>query len=222
MTVDDIKRTVEAYKAASANAKAAGFDGVEVHGAYIYLIPEFLNSATNVRTDEYGGSPENRSRFVLEIIEAVIDVWGPGRVALKLSPGVRSGLVSANADTVETYTYLVRKLDDYPLAFLHGWRFPGAEAGSHAEPFNDLAAWLRPLYKGSLMVGGGYTKETGEAALQAGKLDAVAYATPFIANPDLVSRFKSNYPLAEPNRDTFYAGGEDGYNDYPEYAATAA
>ena len=218
MTRDDIKRTVEGFRLASANAKAAGFDGIELHAGYIYLLPEFLNTATNLRTDEYGGSAENRSRILFEILEEMLSVWGPGRVSVKLSPGVRSGLVSANERNAETYGYIFNKLNDYPLAFLHAWAFPGAPEGTPAHAFEDMPSWARQFYKGQMIVGGGYDKAKAEAALDAGLVDAVAFGAAFISNPDLVSRLKNDHSLSPANPDLFYAGGAAGYIDYPRYS----
>jgi N-ethylmaleimide reductase len=214
MTLEDIRRTIDDYRHAALNAMEAGFDGVEVHGAYLYLLPEFLNSATNIRTDAYGGSPENRARIVIEIVESLLTVLESKQVALKLSPGVTSGLVTANADNDATYSYLVRKLNDYDLAYLHGWQFP-AEPGTYAARFVDLATYLRPLYNGTLIISGGFDADSAEAKLQSGHLDAVAIGTPFIANPDLVRRYREGLPLAQPHRDFLYAGGDEGYLDYP-------
>jgi N-ethylmaleimide reductase len=218
MTVADIRQTVTDYANASANALRAGFDGVEIHGAYLYLIPEFLNSATNQRTDSYGGSPENRARFLLEIVAACIAECGPKKVAVKISPGVISGLVSANEDSAATYQYLVERLNDFELAFLHGWGFPNQPEGTAAAQFNDIARYLRKHYHGTLVVSGGYTKESAEALIADRIVDLVAFGTPFVANPDLVERLRNNYPLSMPRADYFYQGGHEGYMDYPAYA----
>ncbi|MFG1427717.1 alkene reductase [Roseixanthobacter glucoisosaccharinicivorans] len=218
MTLDDIRRTIRDFGLASANAKAAGFDGIEIHAAHTYLFPEFLHTATNLRNDDYGGSIENRSRALFEVIEEVLSVWGAGRVSVKLSPGVRSGLVSANEDNAETYGYVFQKLNEYPLAFVHALAFPDAPEGTPAHEFEDLPTWVRQFYKGQMIVGGGYDKEKAQAALDAGLVDAVAFGAAFISNPDLVSRLKMSYPLAPANPELFYTGGANGYTDYPRYA----
>lgn len=215
MSKDDIQRTIKDYRLASENAKAAGFDGIELHAGYIYLVPEFLSSATNLRTDEYGGSIENRSRFLFEVLEEMLSVWGDGRVSVKLSPGVRSGTVSANEKSAETYGHIFSKLNEYPLAFLHAWRFPGAAQGEPAFEFEDIARWARRYYHGPMIAGGGYDKAMADADLNSGLLDAVAFGTPFIANPDLVYRLKHDQPLASSDPNTHYAGGVNGYTDYP-------
>lgn len=222
MTREDIKRTVEDFKLAAVNAKTAGFDGLELHAGYTHLLAEFFSSATNRRSDEYGGSAENRSRILFEILEEVIAVWGPGRISVKISPGVRSGLVTANEDNAETYGYIFKKLNDYPLAFLHAWAFPGAPEGSPAHAFDDLPVWARQFYTGTMIVGGGYDKTRAESALHSGLVDAVAFGAAFIANPDLVARLQLGLPLSAANPDLFYAGGTAGYIDYPRATGVAS
>ncbi|MDB6144391.1 MAG: NADH:flavin oxidoreductase/NADH oxidase [Pseudomonas sp.] len=221
MTLDDIHRTVAAFRKAGENAKAAGFDGVEIHGAYLYLFQQFLSTDLNHRTDEYGGSVENRSRFLFDVVEALVDVWGPGRVALKIGPATTSGpLIRPNADAVSTFAYVAQKLNDYPLAYLHLWG-PGeheALPGTPGEIFKDIAGFFRPLFKGVLIASGGYSLASAKDAISAGQLDLVAFAAPFVANPDLVERFKRGAELATPDVNTFYAGSEQGYCDYPTLA----
>jgi N-ethylmaleimide reductase len=219
MTVEDIRRTVDDFRKAAINAKAAGFDGIEIHGGYLYFIPEFLSSTMNVRTDEYGGSAENRSRIVFDILDAVIGVWGPGRVGIKLSPAASSGTLKPNADTEPTYTYLARKLNDYPLAYVQAWGNMGPVKGTAAEPFEEIGEYFRKHYKGTLIVGGGYTKESAEAALEDGDGDLVAFGAPFIANPDLVERFQKGAIVASADKESFYTGGAHGYTHYPVMTA---
>ncbi len=221
MTKQDILDTVADFKSAGENAMRAGFDGVEIHAAHLYLAQEFLSTETNKRTDEYGGSPENRSRFLLQVVEALISVWGAKRVGVKLSPASSSGLLKPNSDTVETFTYLGRRLNDFDLAYLHVWGPTDYVVGTPAEPFQDIAAFFRPLYKGTLMVAGGFTEQTGEQLLAAGKADLVAFASPFIANPDLVARYRDKLPLASSNAELHYTGGLSGYADYPSHVPTA-
>jgi N-ethylmaleimide reductase len=221
MTAADIRQTVEDFRRSGQNAKEAGFDGVEIHGAHLYLIPEFLNSTTNVRTDQYGGSSENRSRFVIEIVEALIEVWGPGKVGLKLSPGTSSGLLKPNADTEPTYRFLAGRLNDFPLAYLHVLGTPESLPGTPGAAFEDIAAYFRPLYRGTLIAGGAYTRQSGEALLLHGDADLVAFGAAFIANPDLVDRFRHGHELAAANNDLIYTGGAEGYADYPAYSKAA-
>ncbi|WP_421934775.1 alkene reductase [Phenylobacterium sp.] len=192
MTLEDIGRTIEHYRAAARNAKRAGFDGVEIHGAHAFLIPAFLSSATNIRTDQYGGSPENRARFLLELVAAVVEVWGPGRVGLKLSPAAAAGRLQPNADTEPTYRHLLGCLNACRLAYL---RVEGSKTtieGSAAETFRNMARWSRPLYSGVLIAGGGYSLEDGEAVLQCGDADLIALGAPFAEDPDLIERVREH------------------------------
>ncbi|KRD12094.1 1,2-oxophytodienoate reductase [Flavobacterium sp. Root901] len=213
MTVEDIKGIIEDFRIASLNAKKAGFDGVEIHGAHVYLFPQFLSSETNKRTDSYGGSVENRSRFVLELLEAVTGVWGKGRVGLKISPATSSGTLKPNADTEPTFRYLAQALNQFDLAYLH---VLGLESvvGTPAEVFQDAASYFRPLYNGTLMIGGGLDSEKGEALLSSNNADLIAFGLPFIANPDLVERYRTGAALSLPKMDLLYTGGAEGYTDY--------
>lgn len=222
MTVEDIERTIGDFRRAALNAKSAGFDGVEIHGAHIFLIPEFLSSALNRRTDGYGGSPANRARFVLELVQALIGVWGPGRVGLKLSPASTSGLLVPNTDTEPTFRYLLQQLNDYALAYVHALGPQAPVDGTPAEPFADIAAYARPLYKGVLIVGGGYSQRSGQAVLDRGDADLIAFGAPFVANPDLVERFRQGVALAAADAEFFYAGGDKGYADYPAHTQPGA
>ncbi|MEO8534293.1 MAG: alkene reductase [Flavobacterium sp.] len=214
MTTEDIKGIIEDFRIASLNAKKAGFDGVEIHGAHLYLLPEFLSSATNKRTDSYGGSVENRSRFVLELLEAVTGVWGKGRVGLKISPATSSGTLKPNADTEPTFRYLAKALNQFHLAYLHVWGPGESVAGTPAEAFQDVASYFRPLYNGTLMIGGGFDSQKGDALLRSNNADLIAYGMPFIANPDLVERYRTGVELSLPNTDLLYTGGAEGYTDY--------
>ncbi|RUT72152.1 alkene reductase [Flavobacterium cupreum] len=214
MTVEDIKGIIEDFRTASLNAKKAGFDGVEIHGAHVYLFPEFLSSETNKRTDSYGGSAENRSRFVIELLEAVTSVWGKGRVGLKISPATSSGTLKPNADTEPTFRYLAEALNQFDLAYLHVLGSVESVADTPAAAFQDVASYFRPLYKGTLMIGGGLDSEKREALLHSGNADLIAFGLPFIANPDLVERYRTGTALSLPNTDLLYSGGPEGYIDY--------
>lgn len=215
MSLEDIEKTILDYAIAAIRAKSAGFDGVEVHGAHVFLIPSFLNSSSNKRTDQYGGSVENRSRFALDVLRKIIDIWGPGKVGFKISPATKSGIFDFNDTTEETYKYLVSEINKLPLAYLHILGPQQDVSGTPAAIYKDVAAYFRPLYKGTLIVGGGYTKESGEQALKDGNADLIAYGVPFIANPDLPKKFEKNIPLRFPDQATFYSGGAKGYIDYP-------
>jgi N-ethylmaleimide reductase len=201
-------------------AKRAGFDGVEIHAANGYLIDQFLQDNTNLRTDEYGGSVENRARFLLEVTEAVVGVWGADRVGVRLSPrGTFNSM--GDSDRKATFSYAVSQLDRYDLAYLHLVEAIGGPAEEHLAPGERLTPHLRRLFRGPLIANGSYEKATAEAALEHGEADLVAFGIPYIANPDLVERFAANAPLATPDRTTIYGGGERGYIDYPALEAVA-
>jgi N-ethylmaleimide reductase len=217
MTRDDIKRTIGDFRRASANAKAAGFDGIEIHAADTFLIAQFLSSATNFRRDEFGGSTEERARFLFDVLDAVQPHWPAGRVGLKLSPAANAGTLAPNADTEPTYSYLADKLGGHGLAYLHVTRPQEPVLGTIAEIFDDVSAFFRPRYRGTLMIGGGYDGETGDLMLADGAADLIAFGLPFVANPDLVERFRRGVGAAAPLLDRFYSGGAEGYTDYPIY-----
>lgn len=219
LETNEIPAIVEEFRQGAINAKAAGFDGVEVHGANGYLLDQFLEDSTNQRTDEYGGSIENRARFLLQVIEAVSEVWGSDRVGVRLSPGGSfNDMFDSNPQ--ETFSYVVHQLAPMNLAYLHLIE-PGPSQGEH--PLPDLSArFFRPLFSGPIIVAGGYTLEKANAVIEEGLADLVAFGQLFIANPDLVERFKRGAPFNPPDRDTFYGGGEKGYIDYPTLNATSA
>lgn len=208
----EVPAIVEGFREGAKNALAAGFDGIEVHGANGYLLDQFLEDGTNQRTDQYGGSVENRARLLFEVIDAVTQVWGSERVGVRLSPG---GSFNDMCDSrpQETFGHVVRALASRKLAYLHLIE-PAQTHGEHALP--DLsAAFFRPLYPGTLIVAGGYTLARANAVLQAGQADLVAFGQLFLANPDLVERFRRAAPLNAPNPQTYYGGGAEGYIDYP-------
>lgn len=218
LTVTEIKQTIEDYRQAAQNGKDAGFDGVEVHAQTGMLIPQFLSQATNQRTDEYGGSIENRARIVFEILDAVIEVWKSTRVAIKFTPVAMShvGIMTPDEETIPTYFYLLKKLSDYNLAYLH---IVGPAEDLTGTPVaalqNNYFSHFRKNYKGRLMTNMGFTQESGNAILKEGTADLVSFGRPFISNPDLVERFEHNLLLSESNMDTYYSGDEKGYTDYP-------
>ncbi len=205
MSLAEIKNTMAEYRSAAKAAIAAGFDGVELHTASGYLPEQFLSSKTNLRTDEYGGSIENRARFVIETLKELIDEIGADRVGIKISPEMNFNDI-ADETPVETYSYLVKEINKLNLAYLHVALF---------NPPNDYHSILRPLFNGAYLAGGGFTKETGEAMLNENKADAIVYGTAFLANPDLPSRFALGAELNEPDKKTFYMPSEKGYIDYP-------
>jgi N-ethylmaleimide reductase len=215
LSMDEIARTVADYGAAAENAKAAGFDGVELHAQTTYLIPQFLSSALNVRTDRYGGSAENRSRFVLEVMERIVAVWGAGRVGIKLNPTVTDiGGFMATGETVATYEHLVERLNDLPLSHLQLVRAQADLSATPIRAVQDTIAYFRPLYRGTLIANGGFDAASGNAAIGSGMADMISYGAPFIGNPDLVRRLREGLPLTASNRDTYYRGGAEGFVDY--------
>jgi N-ethylmaleimide reductase len=213
----EIPRVIDAYRQAAKNALEAGFDGVEVHGANGYLIEQFLQSHTNLRTDRYGGSIENRVRFLMEVTEAVVEVWGADRVGVRLSPhGVANG--SGEADPMPLYTHAIKSLNALGLAYLHFIEPRSSGAGRAEVNHQNVPSAMvlfRPIWRGVLITAGGFTGEAAEAAIAAGHADAIAFGRIFISNPDLPRRLREGFPLTPYNRATFYGGEEKGYTDYP-------
>ncbi|MBW8683135.1 alkene reductase [Chitinophaga rhizophila] len=219
LTIPEIKQTVQDYKQAAQNAKEAGFDGIEIHAIVGMLIPQFLSLATNHRTDEYGGRIENRARIVFEILDAVIEVWDSTRVAIKFSPVALSnvGIITPDHETIPMFQYILQKLNTYHLAYLHIVGPAEDLTGTPVEALQDnYFSHFRRHYTGRLMANLGFTQESGNEILKNGTADLVSFGAPFIANPDLVERFRHHLPLSAGNRDTYYSGGETGYTDYPE------
>lgn len=212
LETDEIPGIVEQYRQAAKNAMNAGFDGVEIHNANGYLLDQFLRDGTNHRTDDYGGSIENRARLPLAVVQAVVDVWGSDRVGIRISPSSTFNSMS-DSNPEATFGYFVEKLNDFNLAYLH--MLEPTDADSRHGGTAVASSFFRPIYKGNLMVNAGYTKETGNAAIASGTADLVSYGTLYIANPDLVERFEQDAPLNEPDSSTFYGGSEKGYTDYP-------
>jgi len=217
-TAADIQATIQEFVQAAVNAIEAGFDGVELHGANGYLIEQFLRPTSNRRTDEYGGSVENHARFALEVAGAVSAAIGKEKVGIRLSPyGVFNDMPYDPAYD-ELYRYLVAHLND-SVVYVHLVNHQSMGAPAVAP---ELVEAIRNQVKGVLLLSGGYTPETAEAALQSGKADLVAFGRPFIANPDLVERFETGAPISQPDYTTFYTPGEKGYIDYPVLAAVNA
>jgi N-ethylmaleimide reductase len=219
LETSEIPGVVDAYRQGAKNALKAGFDGVEIHGANGYLIEQFLQSHTNLRTDRYGGSIENRVRFLMEVTKAVIDVWGADRVGVRLSPyGIANG--SGEADPLPLYTHAIKSLDPLGLAYLHFIEPRSSGAGRAEVNHQNMPSAMvlfRPVWNGVLISAGGFTGEMAEAAIAAGHADAIAFGRIFISNPDLPRRLQHGFPLTPYIRATFYGGGETGYTDYPVY-----
>jgi N-ethylmaleimide reductase len=215
----EISGVVDGFRQAAINAREAGFDGVEIHGANGYLIEQFLQSKTNLRTDQYGGSIENRARLLMEIAQAAIEVWGANRVGVRLSPyGVAND--SGEADPMPLYTHVIQSLDRLGLAYLHFIEPRSSGAGRAEVNHQNVPSAMvlfRPVWSGVLISAGGFTGETANAAIAAGHADAIAFGRIFISNPDLPRRLREGYPLMPYNRATFYGGEEKGYTDYPAY-----
>jgi N-ethylmaleimide reductase len=218
LETEEVRVIVDDFARGAANAKAAGFDGVELHGANGYLVDQFLRDGTNRRTDRYGGDVPNRARFLLEVTAALVDVWGAGRVGVRLSPsGTFNDMHDSNP--FATFGYAARELGKLRLAYLHVVR-PNDADRRHGKPgWRPVpVSYFRPLFEGPIVAAGDYTAQSAEAALSSGEADAVAFARAFIANPDLVERLRRDAPLAEPDPSTLYGGGEKGYADYPALA----
>jgi N-ethylmaleimide reductase len=213
----EIPEVVAEFATGARCALDAGFDGVEIHGANGYLIDQFLRDGTNVRTDSYGGSAENRVRFLREVVTAVVEVWGAERVGVRLSPLSPFNDMS-DSDPFATFGEAASVLDGFGLAYLH-LVVPGS-----VDPESDsgrITAHLRERFRGPLMVNGGYTHEAAEAVIGSGRADLVSFGSSFLANPDLPERFAEGVPLNPPNPSTFYGGGAEGYTDYPALAVSA-
>lgn len=211
LEVSELPGIVADYVHATQCALAAGFDGVEVHAANGYLLDQFLRDGTNKRTDSYGGSFENRARLLMEVTRAVVDVAGADKVGVRLSP-VNPFNDMKDSDPQAMFNYVTESLSQFGLAYLHVVE-GGIHGGGESEPF-DFAA-MRKLFKGGYIANLAYDKARGNAAIANGHADAIAYGVPFIANPDLVERFKSDAPLNDADPGTFYGGSEKGYTDYP-------
>ncbi|WP_048862569.1 alkene reductase [Acidisphaera rubrifaciens] len=217
----EIPGLIDAYRQAARHADAAGFDGVEVHGANGYLLEQFLQSRTNRRTDAYGGSIGNRARLLLEVVEAVAGVLGLTRVGVRLSPfGVSND--SGEDEPLPLYTHVIKALAAAPLAYLH-FIEPRASGAGAAEVDHQgvpsAAVLFRPIWPGVLITAGNFRADTAEAMVAEGHADAIAFGRYFISNPDLPERIRRGAAFTPYNRKTFYGGGEAGYTDYPKLAA---
>jgi N-ethylmaleimide reductase len=212
MTEADIRAAIEEYAQAGRNAIAAGFDGIELHGANGYLLEQFIRPNSNRRSDRYGGSIENRARFVLEVAEAVCTAIGKDRVGIRLSPyGVFNDMPLYDAMEAD-YTYLAQQLDARGLVYIH--LVDHSAMGAPKVP-DSIKQMFRTTFKGKLILSGGYDAARAESDLAAGKCDLVAFGKPFLANPDLVARWKSGATVNAPDMNTFYTPGPKGYTDYP-------
>jgi 2,4-dienoyl-CoA reductase-like NADH-dependent reductase (Old Yellow Enzyme family) len=208
---EEIPGIIEAYRVGAANAKLAGFDGAEIHGANGYLLDQFLQDKTNHRTDIYGGPIENRARLMLEVTDAVISVWGANRVGMHLAPrGDAHDMGDSNP--LATFEYVARELGKRRIAFICARESLGD---------NRIGPQLKAAFGGSYIANEGFTQATANQVLAAGEADAVAFGVPLLANPDLPARFRQNAALNTPDQSTFYAAGPKGYTDYPVLQQTA-
>lgn len=212
MTEDDIAETLADYAHAARVAKEAGFDGVEIHAANGYLIDQFLRDTSNQRTDRWGGSVENRTRFLAEVVDAVVGVWGPGRVGVRISPFSNANNVGLDSHTPALFAQVVEVLNARPLAFVH--MVEGQTGGARDWPEGALEA-LRSAIKAPYIANNGYSREMAIEAVASGTAAAVAFGRPFIANPDLPARLAANSPLNPLRPELLYGGGPEGYTDYP-------
>ncbi|MBF0154400.1 MAG: alkene reductase [Magnetococcales bacterium] len=207
---DELPQIVAGFKQAAVHAKSAGFDGVEVHGANGYLLDQFLRDGANQRrSGRYGGSVANRARILLEVVEAVIQVWGSGRVGVRISP-LSSFNAMRDSDPIGLATWLANRFNDYDLAYLHVIRGDLLQQQS-----GDVMTPIRAHFRGRLIGNMGYSAEEASADIARGAVDAVAFGVPFIANPDLPARLRAGAPLSDPDPATFYSPGPVGYTDYP-------
>lgn len=217
LTIPEIESILEDYRHSAQNAKQAGFDGVEVHGANGYLLDQFLQDGSNKRDDRYGGSIENRARLLLEAVDVAVGVWGKGRVGVRLSPyGTFNDM--SDSDPVALFTYVLEQLNSRSIAYVHVIEPRATSAGGSdavAQDAPSASKLFRKSFAGMFVSAGGYTPETAKLAVQNGDADAVAFGRLYIANPDLPERIKAGAALNSYNRATFYGGAEKGYTDYP-------
>ena len=214
MTIREIKEVVDQFAKAASNAVEAGFDGIEIHASNGYLLHQFFAPCSNVRTDEYGGSIENRTRIMFDVLDEMKRYIPENRIGIRLNPSSHDyhGL-TIDKETLPTFDFLVNKLNDYDLAYLHlSEPFTDVTNVPYSEP--NIAKRYRKIYKGTLMINKGFNAETGNRILEEGGADLVAFGVPFIANPDLVSRMQNDYPLGKADKSTYYTLGSKGYTDY--------
>lgn len=217
LETDEIPQVVDQFRQGAKNAMQAGFDGVELHGAFGYLIDQFLQDGSNQRTDRYGGTVENRARFLLEVVEAVCQVWESDRVGIKLSPSnTFYGMHDSNS--LVTFSYILEQLNPFKLAYIHLME-PSEDDLKTRDVINPVISTFRPFYSGVIITNGGYDKSKGNEILETGQADLVSFGKLFIANPDLPERFALDAPLNELDFATIYSKSdqnlEQGYTDYP-------
>lgn len=215
-TLEQIRQTIEEYRQAAINAKAAGFDGLQLHAQLFTLIPQFLSAITNQRTDEYGGNIVNRSRILFEILDELIKVFPGKKVAVKFTPAAfNPGIIKPDENTIADYEYLLHKLNEYDIAFLE---IVGPAVGLASTPIavweDQYYSFFRTRYEGVIVANLGFNYDSGNKIIEHGLADLVSFAASFIANPDLVNRFAHSIPLSVADQATYYTGGEKGFTDY--------
>jgi N-ethylmaleimide reductase len=217
MTRDEIRRTAADYASAARNAMDAGFDGVQIQSNYLYLLAQFLNKATNRRTDEYGGEIEGRARILFEVVEAILDEVEPSNVGVKIGPMHETGPFAANDETLPMAEYAIRELSSYGLSHLLIMGNTTDFTGTPLEPLigDGMFRHFRPIFRGTLIANTQMDAVRGNRLISEGLADLVAFGRSFIANPDLVQRLKTGAPLAEIDWTTVYGSGPKGYSDYP-------
>lgn len=218
MTKQDIERTITDFKHAAQNAVKAGFDGVEIHSSNGYLFHQFFNATSNKRTDEYGGSIENRARFFFEVLDEVKKVIPESKVGARFNPSLDSMFgMSMDEETIPTFEYIIKKLnDEYNLAYIH-LSEPFSDVSDIPYAVENIAEHFRPMYNGTLMINGGFDQESGNKVIEDGLADLVSFGKLYVSNPDLVERFENDWELADWDEDTFYTPGIKGYIDYETY-----
>lgn len=219
LDTSEMARIVDDYRAAAINAKEAGFDGIELHAANGYLLDQFLRDGSNKRTDAYGGSLENRARLLVEVLEALTEIWPVGRIGIRLSPFSHANGID-DSDPMATFSHVIKRVSDFGLGYLH--IVEGEIGGTRDLPEGASLAELRSLFKGVYMANNGYDRDLAAGTVASGAADLIAFGRPFIANPDLVERLEQNWGLNEIDPATLYGGGAVGYTDYPVYKAAKA
>lgn len=215
MSLEDIKKTIADFRQAAVNAFKAGFDGIELHGANGYLLQQFFSKNSNQRNDQYGGSIENRARILFEILDELKKAVDISRVGVRFNPSLNNLMgISVDDETIAIYDYIVDRLNSYGLAYIHLTE-PFTDVTGNPFAIQEVAKHFRSIYNGTIIINRGFMKETANAVLEAGDADLVSFGTPFIANPDLVERFRTDAELAIPDQNTFYTPGAEGYTDYP-------
>ncbi|WP_373074513.1 alkene reductase [Zeaxanthinibacter enoshimensis] len=214
MTKEEIRETVEEFRMAARNAVKAGFDGVEIHSSNGYLFHQFFNSTSNIRTDEYGGSIENRTRFFFEVLDAIKKEIPEQQIGARFNPSLHNLFgITMDENTIPTFEYIIKRLNEYELAYIH-LSEPFTDVSEIPYAVKEIAKHFRPLYKGTLIINGDFDQEKGNKVIEDGYADLVAFGKPYISNPDLVARFREGIPLTDWDKDTFYTPGKEGYLDY--------